>query len=269
MKMKRIFAAALAAVSLTGFAFAAGGDAHAPEQHEWSFAGPFGTFDRQSVQRGFQIYQEVCASCHTINLLSFRNLGEKGGPFESEEFPNPNDNPVIMQIAENWQFPVEYIDGETGQTEERAARASDRIPGAFSNAAQARASNGGAYPPDFSLLVKARGDGANYIRSLLLGYEDHAPEDIHLSPGQYYNSYFSGGAIAMAPPLFEGSVNYADGTEASMDQMAEDVVTFMVWAGDTHMEARKQLGVMVLIFLFIFSILVYLAYRQVWANVKH
>lgn len=267
MMMTRIFAAALAAVGLSATAaLAVEGDAHAPENYAWEFEGPFGTFDRHAVQRGYQVYQEVCASCHSMNLMRFRNLGQKGGPFESEQYPNPNDNPVVMQIAAGYQ--VEDGPNDDGDMFMRDGLPSDAFPAPFENEQQARASNGGAYPPDLSLIVKARSGGADYIRSLLLGYEE-APEDSHLSPGQYYNAYFAGGAIAMAPPLVDDIISYDDGTTASVEQMAEDVVTFLTWAGDPHMEARKQMGVMVLMYLFIFAVLVYLAYRQVWRNVKH
>lgn len=268
MTISRIIAAALAAFSLGAVAQAAEGEYTKPEHHHWHHAGPFGTYDRHAVQRGFQVYQEVCASCHALSLLKFRNLGERGGPFESEEFPNANDNLVVMQIAANYMV----MDGpdEAGDMFERTALPSDAFPSPFENDNQARASNGGALPPDLSLIVKARSHGADYIRSLLLGYSEDVPADINIAPGQYYNEYFSGGAIAMAPPIsFEGQVEYADGTPATVDQMVEDVTVFLTWVGDPHMEARKQMGVMVLIYLFIFSILVYLAYRQIWANVKH
>lgn len=266
MTMTRIFAAAIAAIGLSAAAVAAEGEQHAPENHAWSFEGPFGTYDDHAVQRGFQIYQEVCSSCHSMNLMRFRNLGQHGGPFEAEEFPNPNDNPIVMQIAAGYQ--VEDGPNEDGDMFMRDGLPSDAFPAPFANEQQARASNGGAYPPDLSLIVKARSGGADYVRSLLLGYEE-APHDAHLSPGQYYNAYFPGGAIAMAPPLMDDIVSYTDGTPATLEQMAEDVATFLTWAGDPHMEARKQMGAMVLIYLFIFAVLVYLAYRQVWRNVKH
>jgi ubiquinol-cytochrome c reductase cytochrome c1 subunit len=266
MNFTRIFAAAVAAIGLSAAASALEGDAHAPEKHDWHHAGPFGTFDRHAVQRGFQVFQEVCASCHAMDLLKFRNLGERGGPFESEEFPNANDNAIVMQIAasytRNWNRDEINDDGELVV---RPGLPSDAFPAPFENDILARNSNGGAVPPDLSLIVKARGGGADYIRSLLLGYDDH-----DVAPGQYSNAYFPGGSLAMAPPLtFEGQVEYVDGTPATVEQMTNDVVTFLAWVGDPHMEARKQLGVMVLIYLFIFAIFVYLAYRQVWANVKH
>lgn len=274
MKITRIFTAALAALGLTGVAIASEGNGHEIEKHEWVFNGPFGTFvdgdhnERHAVQRGFQVFQEICSSCHSLDLLSFRNLGETGGPFESEQFGNPNDNPILMQIAANWAYPVRDVDTETGEAIEREPRVSDRFPWVYANEFQARGVLG-ALPPDLSLIVKARSGGADYVRAFLLGYSDHAPEGVTVSAGQYYNSAFAGNITAMAPQLFEDRIEYADGTAATPAQMAEDVVTFLTWAGDPHMEARKQLGVMVLIFLFIFSILVYLAYRQVWEDVEH
>lgn len=280
MKMTRIIAAAVAALGLAATAHAAG-DGKKPEHHHWHHAGPFGTYDRAAVQRGFQIYTEVCSSCHGLAFLSFRNLGEEGGPFygyipdgddhggHHVQAVNANDNPIVMQIAANWRFPVVEIDPETGDPIERAPRASDRFPGPFPNDAAARASNGGALPPDLSLIVKARSHGADYLRSLMLGYSDEIPEDVNIAPGQYYNEYFPGGAIAMPPQLIEGLVEYSDGTEATVEQMAEDITVFLAWAADPHMEARKRMGAMVMIFLFLFAVVLYLAYRQVWANVKH
>jgi ubiquinol-cytochrome c reductase cytochrome c1 subunit len=266
MNFTRIFTAALAAFGLSAAASAFEGDQHEPHDHHWHHDGPFGTFDTHAVQRGFQVYQEVCASCHAMDLLKFRNLGEAGGPFASDEFPNANDNAIVMQIAasytRNWSPDEINADGDPVV---RAGLPSDAFPAPFENEILARNSNGGAVPPDLSLIVKARGHGEDYILSLLLGYDDH-----DVPPGQYSNPYFPGGSLAMAPPLiFEGQVEYADGTPATVDQMAEDVVVFLAWVSDPHMEARKQLGVMVLFFLFIFALLTYLAYRQVWANVKH
>lgn len=274
MKITRIFTAALAALGLSGAAIAAESNGHEVERHDWIFNGPFGTFidgdhnERNSVQRGFQIYQEICASCHSLNQLSFRNLGEAGGPFASEEFANPNDNPVVMQVAANWAYQARDVDTDTGEAIERTPRVSDRFPWIFENAYQARGTLG-ALPPDLSLIVKARSGGADYIRAFLLGYTDHAPEGVTVGPGQYYNEAYPGNIVAMAPQLFEDRVEYADGTAATPEQMADDIVTFLAWAGDPHMEARKQLGVMVLLFLLLFSVLVYLAYRQIWENVEH
>jgi ubiquinol-cytochrome c reductase cytochrome c1 subunit len=276
MTISRIFAAATAAITLAGFAIASGGDTHAPEQHEWTFDGIFGTYvdadahhgERNAAQRGFQVYQEVCSSCHALEQISFRNLGEPGAPFWDGEFPNANDNAIVQQIAANWHIPVRDVDGETGDDIERQARSSDKFPWVYSNDIQARATLG-ALPPDLSLIVSARTDGANYVRSLLMGYDGHVPEDVHLSAGQNYNPYFPNGIIAMAAPLADGQVDYVDGTEATVAQMSNDVVVFLAWASDPHMEKRKQMGVMVMLFLFIFAILVYLAYRQIWSDVEH
>jgi ubiquinol-cytochrome c reductase cytochrome c1 subunit len=267
MKMNRIFVAALAALGISGIALAATAAQREPEHHHWHDAGPFGTFDREAVQRGLQIYQEVCSSCHALDLIHFRNLGETGGPFATEEFPNANDNAVVMQIAASYMITDGPDDG--GDMFERPGVPSDAFPSPFDNPQQARASNGGALPPDLSLIIKARHHGQDYVRSLLLGYGEEVPADMTVAPGKHYNPYFPGGVIAMASPLSEGIVTYADGTEATMEQMSEDIVTFLTWASDPHMEARKQMGVMVLIYLFIFAVLVYIAYRQIWAKVKH
>jgi cytochrome c1 len=275
--MKRFLTtlAALAAVSAP--ALAAEGEYLPPEPHDWSWEGPFGQFDDAELQRGFLVYQQVCASCHGMDLLSFRNLGQPGGPFEripdpAHEgeyltYPNPNDNPVVMQIAS------EYIitDGpnDVGDMFERPGIPADRFPNPYANPQQAAASNGGAVPPDFSVIVKARSGGAEYIRSLLLGYTDDVPYDVELLPGQHYNEYFPGGVIAMANPLSDGIVAYTDGSPETVEQYAHDVTAFLTWASEPHMEQRKRMGLAVMIFLLIFAILLWLAYRQVWANVKH
>lgn len=267
MKMTRIFVAALAALGLSGIAWASTAGQREAEHFHWHNAGPFGTFDREAVQRGLQIYQEVCSSCHSLDLVHFRNLGEPGGPFESAEFPNANDNAIVMQIAAGYM--IEDGPDDAGDMFERPGVPSDAFPSPFANPQQARGSNGGALPPDLSLIIKARHHGQDYVHSLLLGFNEEVPDDVHVAPGKHYNPYFPGGVIAMAPPLFEGIVTYSDGTEATMEQMSEDIVTFLTWASDPHMEARKQMGVMVLLYLFIFAILVYIAYRQIWAKVKH
>jgi len=264
----------VAAVCLTApMAIAAGYQKH-PEQHRWSFAGPFGTFDRGAMQRGFQVYQEVCAACHGLEHLAIRHLGQEGGPFrtaviegERVTFPDPNENPIVRAIAA--QYIVEDGPDEFGDMFERPGRPSDRFPSPYANEQQARAANGGAYPPDLSVMVKARHDGANYVRSLLLGYDYEPPADLDILPGTYYNPYMSGEVIAMPPQFQDGLVQYGDGTEATVEQMAEDLVTFLVWAADPHMEARKRLGLMVMIYLLILAGLLYAAYRQLWSNVKH
>ncbi|MCC5996944.1 MAG: cytochrome c1 [Oceanicaulis sp.] len=271
--VSRLLAAAAAVMLVAAPAALGAGKYRSPEQHAWSFDGPFGEFDRQAVQRGFQVYQEVCAACHGIKHLSIRHLGQPGGPFEEVEingqlmrYDNPNDNPVVAAIAA--QYTVADID-DIGEPIERPGRPADRFPYPYANEAQGRAANGGAYPPDLSVIVKARHYGANYIRSLLLGYDEEAPEDVDVRPGNYYNPYMPGMLIAMPPQLQEGMIEYADGTEATVEQMANDVTHFLAWAADPHMEARKSMGMMVMIYLFGLAILLYLSYRQVWSRVKH
>ncbi len=265
--------AALAATLITatagvmGLAAAqAAGDARTPEHHHWHFAGPFGTFDRAALQRGYQIYREVCSSCHGMQYLHFRNLGEPGGPYYDEEHPNANDNPVVRAIAADTTVAGEPDD--FGDPTTRPATPADAFPNPFATEGMARLANGGALPPDLSVIVSARHHGADYIRSLLIGYEE-PPEDVTIRPGLYYNPYFPGGAIAMAPPLPEERVTYADDTEATTEQMANDVVEFLVWAADPHQEARKRMGFMVLIYLTLLALLFWISYKVVWRNVAH
>lgn len=274
MKTVSRLLAAAAAVMIIATPLAMGaGKYRSPEQHNWSFEGPFGQYDRMAVQRGLQVYQEVCAACHGLKHLSFRHLGERGGPFEYLEidgvrthFPDPNDNPAVVSIAA--EAIVEDID-DIGEVIERPGRPSDRFAYPYANEAQGRAANGGAYPPDLSVIVKARHYGANYIRSLLLGYGEEAPEDVDVRPGNYYNPYMSGMLIAMPPQLQDGMIEYADGTEATLEQMATDVTYFLAWAADPHMEARKRMGMMVMAYLFGLALLLYASYRKIWSRVKH
>ncbi|WP_421790696.1 cytochrome c1 [Hyphobacterium sp.] len=275
--MKRILVAIAALSALAAPAADGAGDAYSPEKHEWSWEGPFGRFDDDQLQRGFLVYQRVCASCHGLELLSFRNLGQPGGPFEfipdpehegeMLSFANPNDNPVVMAIAAEYMI----TDGpdDFGDMFERPGIPADNFPSPYANDRQAAAANGGALPPDLSVIVKARHYGADYIRSLLLGYEYDVPEDVELLPGLNYNPYFPGGMIAMGPQLFEGMIPYQDGSPETPEQYAEDVTAFLAWASEPHMEQRKRMGLGVMIFLTIFAGLLWLAYRQVWANVKH
>ena len=223
---------------------------------KWSFSGLTGKFDRSSLQRGYQVYNEVCSSCHSMQYLSYRNLGEKGGPeFTKEE---------VKAIASSF----EVTDGPNSDGEMfiRPGRPSDRFVSPYLNMKASMAANGGAYPPDMSVLVKARPGGANYIYSILMGYEDPPPGFI-LDDGVYYNKYMSGNMIKMSNPLSEGIVEYSDGTEASMDQMAKDVTTFLTWAAEPHLEARHKTGVKVIIYLIILSILVYFSMKRLWSRV--
>ena len=224
---------------------------------DWSFKGYLGKFDRASLQRGYQVYTEVCASCHSINYLSYRNLAEKGGPEFSEE--------QVKAIAANF----EVTDGpnDDGEMFTRPAKLSDKFVKPYNNDKEAMASNGGAYPPDMSVLVKARSGGVDYIYSLLLGYED-PPSGITLDDGVYYNAYIYGNSIKMQNPLSKGLVEYNDGTEATEEQMAKDVVTFLAWASEPHLEARHKIGFKVIIYLIILTILAYLSMKRLWSRIE-
>ena len=227
-----------------------------PVKVDWSFKGITGKFDRSSLQRGYQVYNEVCASCHSMNLLSYRNLGEKGGPEFSVD--------QVKAIAANF----EVTDGPNSEGEmfTRPGRPSDKFVSPYQNVQAAMAANGGAYPPDMSVLVKARKGGADYIYSVLIGYEE-APAGFELEDGVYYNKYMYGNKIKMAKPLAEGLVSYADGTEATESQMAMDVTTFLTWASEPHLEARHQTGLKVIMYLIILTILVYFSMRRLWSRI--
>tara|TARA_B100000686_G_scaffold331911_1_gene396035 strand:+ start:254 stop:1048 length:795 start_codon:yes stop_codon:yes gene_type:complete len=223
---------------------------------DWSFKGIIGKFDRSSLQRGYQVYNEVCSSCHSMRLLSYRNLGEKGGPEFSIE--------QVKSIAAN--FEIQDGPNEEGEMFTRPGRPSDKFASPYPNVQAASAANGGAYPPDMSVLVKSRKGGADYIYSLLVGYDD-PPTGFELEEGVYYNKYMYGNKIKMANPLSEGLVTYADGTSATEVQMAKDVTTFLTWAAEPHLEARHKTGVRVIIFLIILTILVYLSMKRLWSRI--
>ena len=222
---------------------------------KWSFEGIFGTFDRASLQRGYQVYQEVCAGCHSVQHLSYRNLSENGGPeFSIEE---------AKAIAS--QFEVEDGPNSDGEMFMRPARLSDKFVKPYPNVEASTAANGGAYPPDMSVLAKARAGGADYIYSLLLGYEE-APEGFELDEGVYYNKYMPGNNIKMSAPLMDGIVEYADGTEATTAQMSKDVTAFLVWAAEPHLEAQHRMGFKAIIYLIILLTLVYMSKQKVWSR---
>ncbi len=253
----RFFVFAAFAVML-GFTNANAGDhPKEPKQVEWAFDGVFGSFDRESIQRGFKVYKEVCSACHTLKRVAFRNLADVG--FSEAE---------IKSLAASYQIP----DGpnDEGEMFERPGLPSDRFHGPYSNEKAARAANNGALPPDLSLIVKAREDGANYVYSLLTGYET-PPADFALGENMHYNPYFSGGGnqFAMTAPLVkDGQVEYTDGTNPTVDQMARDVVNFLQWTAEPEMEARKALGMRVMIFTVIFTVLFFIAYKRIWRSVK-
>lgn len=273
-------AAAMSAAAL-GVAFAAG-EAEHPEDYPFSFESPVGSYDMGAVQRGFQVYSQVCATCHAMEHLAYRHLGEQGGPFavyrvrnhESGEeelhvgkpehggsFVDVTDNPYLRAIAQ--AVTVNDTDPNSGQPIERPGRISDHFRAPFPNEPAARSANGGAYPPDLSVITSARHGGADYIRSLLIGYSGESEGALYL------NRYFVGGKIAMPPPLAEGAVAYADGTPTTTEQYATDVASFLQWAADPHMEQRKRTGLIVLAFLLALSSLLYLAYKQVWRGESH
>ena len=221
----------------------------------WSFKGIFGTFDRASLQRGYQVYQEVCSGCHSVQYLSYRNLSEKGGPeFSIEE---------AKAIAS--QFEVEDGPNSDGEMFTRSGRLSDKFVKPYPNVEASTAANGGAYPPDMSVLAKARAGGADYIYSLLLGYEE-APAGFELDDGVYYNKYMPGNKIKMSAPLSDGLVEYSDGTQSTIAQMSKDVTTFLVWASEPHLESQHRMGFKAIIYLIILLTLVYMSKQKVWSR---
>jgi ubiquinol-cytochrome c reductase cytochrome c1 subunit len=369
MKFHRSLIAGFAGLLLAASASAAGGaeHAHAPKEG-WAFEGTLGKFDKASVQRGYQVYKEVCSSCHSMKLMSYRNLGEKGGPFYDPEFPNAADNPFVKALAADNQV-ISPVPNDVGDYDVAAATPASRFRSPYANDAQARAANAGALPPDLSVITKARHGGASYIYSLLTGYPDegafnrrerpataaekaseaaaaaakaeawtketaaavaaglptpaplvpdaplkyydtvidvakvkagtHGDAATHdaaghgesaagtlLQPaGLYYNPWFTGdttpnydgdprhapkgGFLAMAPQLLEGRVSYTDGTVATTEQMAKDVAQFLAWAGEPKQTARKSLGLAVMPFLLLLSVLLWFSYKRVWRKVEH
>jgi ubiquinol-cytochrome c reductase cytochrome c1 subunit len=223
---------------------------------DWSFAGITGKFERDSLQRGYQVYKEVCSSCHSMKYLSYRNLGQKGGPeFTLEE---------VKAIAASYD--VEDGPNSEGEMYERPGRPSDHFVNPYPNDKAAIAANGGAYPPDMSVLVKARPGGANYIYSILMGYEEK-PAGFVLEEGVYYNKYMDGNKIKMISPLSDDLIEYTDGTNATQTQMAKDVTTFLTWAAEPHLEARLRTGTKVIIYLIILATLVYFSMKKIWSRV--
>ena len=223
---------------------------------DWSFKGIFGTFDRASLQRGYQVYQEVCSGCHSVQHLSYRNLSEKGGPEFSDE--------EAKAIAA--QFEVEDGPNSDGEMFMRAGRLSDTFVKPYPNVEASTAANGGAYPPDMSVLTKARKGGADYIYSVLMGYEE-APQGFELEEGVYYNKYMDGNKIKMANPLSDDLITYADGTSSTVSQMSKDVTTFLTWAAEPHLESRHKMGLKVIIYLIIFTVLIYLSMKRLWSRI--
>lgn len=249
------------------------------EKQSWSFAGIFGTYDEHQLQRGYQVFREVCSNCHSARLIAFRNLSEEGGPGFSEA--------QVKALAAEYE-----IADATTDTGTRPAVAADRFPKPFATDQDARDANGGALPPDFSVLAKARGvtdafpfwifnyftgyseGGPDYIHALLTGYHEEAPHDFELAEGKYYNDYFPGHAIGMAPPLTDGAVTYEvlEGqapVPETVDQYSKDVAAFMMWMAEPHLAGRKQTGFVVLLFLVGFAALMYMTKRRIWAGIEH
>lgn len=248
-----------------------------PAYQSWSFAGIFGSYDQAQLQRGYQVYKEVCSSCHAMKLVKFRNLADEGGPAFTED--------AVKALAAT--YTIQDGPNDAGELFERPRLPSDPFPSPFANDNAARAANGGALPPDMSLLAKARAvhrgfpwfvfdmvwpyqeQGPDYITALLTGYQD-APVDVTVPEGTYYNPYFINGAtLRMPPPLTADQVEYSDGSPQTVEQYAKDVSAFLMWAAEPHLDARKELGLKVLLYLIVFAGILYFVKRQVWRGVAH
>ena len=252
--MRAVFGAAILALgALASQPALAAGEAEPPPSISWSFDGLFGAFDRAALRRGHQVYSEVCASCHSLNLLHYRNLAGIG-----------LSEARIKEIAAE----AEVVDGPDAEGEmfDRPGRPSDRFVDPFPNENAARAANSGAHPPDLSLMTKARAGGADYLHALLVGYVD-PPEGLELPEGMAYNTYFPGHQIAMPAPLFEDAVEYADGTEATVERMAADVTAFLAWAAEPELEERKRMGLKIVLFLILLTGMTFAVKRKYWAGV--
>lgn len=276
--MKKLVSTVLSLVVATGIgaavAYAAGGYGNAPREQSWSFAGPFGHYDRAQLQRGLKVYIEGCAACHSLDRIAFRNFEDLG---YSEDQVKSLAGEYIVTDGPN----------EEGEMFERPAIPADYFPNPFPNPEAAAFANNGAAPPDFSLIAKARAatrgfpqfvfdiftmyseGGPDYIYSLLTGYSD-PPADVEISEGTYYNPYFlSGVSLAMAPPLSDELITYDDGSPETVDQYAKDVSAFLMWAAEPKLEERKSLGFRVIVFILIFAGLLYLSKKSVWSRVEH
>ena len=276
-----------ALVLVAALGFSLGGGAHAattaeePKDIHWGFEGPFGTFDTEQLQRGYKVYHDVCSSCHSMDLMHYYSLGMPGGPFYDAKYPKPTDNPRIKAIAADLK--VGDIDSDTGDAIQRPATPADTFKAPFANEAAARASNGGALPPDLSVITLARDGGPAYVYSLLTGYAP-PPAGLTVPPGKYYNAYMpgdlgaywhgkgpvpKGGFIAMPFQLTPDRVTFDDNVHATTPEEAKDVVAFLAWASDPHQTERKQMGFSVIIYLLILAGVVYASYRRVWRRIKH
>ena len=235
----------------------AAGEQHDLLKVDWSFKSFFGKFDRASLQRGYQVYTEVCAACHSMKYISYRNLMEKGGPEFSEA--------QVKAIAAS--FDVTDGPNADGEMFSRPARLSDKFPMPYPNEKAAQAANGGAYPPDMSVLAKARKGGVDYLYSVLLGYED-PPAGVTLDEGVYYNKFMYGNNIKMPKVLEDDLIEYNDGTLVTEEQMAKDVVTFLMWSAEPHLETRHKMGFRAIIYLIILTVLVYFSMKKIWSRIE-
>ncbi len=236
-----------------------------PKELSWSFDGITGTYDRAALQRGFQVYKEVCSACHSLNMVAFHDLAAEGGPGFTEA--------QAKVIAAGYKIPAEPNDkgdifDDKGNRLMRPGVLADHFPPPFPNEQAARAANGGALPPDLSLIIKAREGGPNYVYSILTGFSQKPPHGFKVQDGKYYNPYFAGRNISMPPPLSSGSVTFSDGTPATVSNEAKAIVTFLAWASEPQLEARHRIGLQVLSFLVLLAGLLFLSYRKVWHG-KH
>jgi ubiquinol-cytochrome c reductase cytochrome c1 subunit len=246
-----------------------------PKQPGWSFDGPFGMYDRAALQRGFQVYKEVCSACHSLNRVSFHALSDgTGGPGPSGGGGGYGffTDPQVKALAAAYKVPTGPNDkGETvdasGNALTRPGIPADHFPPPFANEQAARTANNGALPPDLSVIVKARAGGPDYVYSIVTGFHQKPPTGFKVLPNKYYNPYFNGWNISMPPPLSPNQVTYSDGTKATVEQMAHDVVTFLTWAAEPTMEERKRVGFEVMLFLILLSALFYLSYRRIWKDI--
>lgn len=244
----------MAGVVMSGSAALAAGAGGTITERDWSFSGPFGHFDQASLQRGFQVYREVCAGCHGLDYIAFRNLADLG--YNEAE---------IKAIAAQY----DVVDGpnEEGEMFTRAGIPADRFPNPYPNENAARAGNGGAYPPDLSLMVKARPNGANYLYSLMVGYKD-APAGTDVPDGMHYNEAYSGHMIAMPQPIYGDDITLAGGGDTSVEALAADVTAFLAWTAEPEMESRKRTGIAAMLFLLVMCFVSYGSMRYVWSDVK-
>ena len=223
-------------------------------EHAWTFSGPLGKFDQNQLQRGFQVYREVCSTCHSLSFIAFRNLEDLG--YNEDE---------IKAIASSYE--IKDGPNDVGEMFTRPGRPSDHFPDPFPNRKAAEAANNGAYPPDLSLMTKARHGGADYVKALLMGYTE-APAGFDLADGQYYNRFMAGHRIAMAAPLLDGAVDYKDGSPKTLDQYTSDVSAFLTWAAEPYMVQRKETGLRVMLYIGLMTVIFYLNYRLVKRRVK-